>query len=81
MSPAPAQASGVARCLRSCPSCDAIENAGQWPAFLFCIAILRYTYGSRMAAGTPALRASSCISSSFCLASSTDFCLSAIFCL
>jgi hypothetical protein len=31
--------------------------------------------------GTPAFRACSCKSSSFCLASSTDFCLSAICCL
>ena len=38
-------------------------------------------YGSRIAAGTPALRASSSASSIFCLASSRVFCLSAICCL
>jgi hypothetical protein len=36
---------------------------------------------SRDVLGTPAFRACSCKSSSFCLASSTDFCLSAICCL
>jgi hypothetical protein len=38
-------------------------------------------YGSRTDDGTPALRASSCRSSSFCLASSSAFCLASIFCL
>ena len=43
--------------------------------------VLQMDFYSRMAAGTPALRASSCMSSSFCLESLTAFCLSAIFCL
>jgi predicted dehydrogenase len=50
-------------------------------AQLLCGRDRKIIYGSRTELGTPALRASSRRSSSFCLASSSAFCLSAICCL